>query len=99
MQGVTSADVAALTGRPADEIEKLLAMAGTLSEFDLELDLAGNTLAPDRVLYLQGRSEHSARRGVLLLDCAHHPHRQQVAQVLAAAQDFLHDLTVAGTPV
>ena len=26
MQGVTSADVAALTGRPADEIEKLLAM-------------------------------------------------------------------------
>ncbi len=36
---------------------------------------------------------------VLLLDCAHHPHRQQVAQVLAAAQDFLHDLTVAGAPV
>ena len=36
---------------------------------------------------------------VLLLDCAHHPHRQQVAQVLAAAQDFLHDLAVAGAPV
>ncbi|VUZ27488.1 Uncharacterised protein [uncultured Comamonas sp.] len=26
---------------------------------------------------------------VLLLDCAHHPHRQQADQVLAAARDFL----------
>jgi pimeloyl-ACP methyl ester carboxylesterase len=30
-----------------------------------------------------------ARGEVLLLDCAHHPHREQTAQVLAAARDFL----------
>jgi len=58
---------ARLPAQQAEQLSRQLqaAMAGTLSEFELELDLAGNTRVPDRVLYLQGRSEHSARRGVV----------------------------------